>query len=152
MPKDLKSRIASATAEATKAPSLIPGDVTPPPPKEEEAVPALKDLITDKRDYLTIRRLITADLELADQIRGLKAAQKPLVTQIKNLLGKNKVNRALMDDAKVNYYSGIRKSIKGAKLLERGVSPEDIVYATEEKTVYTLKITRVGHEDEGEDE
>ena len=70
---DLKQRMASATAAS--APSLVPEQLNPPPPKEEEVTPTLQELITDRKDFLALKRLVNEDIAGADGAAAGAAAR-----------------------------------------------------------------------------
>ena len=146
MPRTLQQRMNDASA----SPSMIPPEATPaPPPKEEPVLPQLNTLIADKRDYLLLKRLIEEDLPWKAQASQAAKERKSIEDKIKKLLGKHQVGLALMDDIRINYYSGERESLDKGLLLAQGVSPAQIIAATKKKPIYTLKITR-GKEEEDE--
>jgi hypothetical protein len=104
--------------------------------------------MADKRDYLLLRRLVAASIEFAKQDKAAADARKPLTNQIKNLLGKYQVGKAVTEEARINYFESGRESIKGDLLLAAGVSPAIIAGATKKTVSYTLKLTAVGEEEE----
>jgi hypothetical protein len=145
---DLKQRMAAATAAS--APSLVPEYLNPPPPKEEEMIHTLQELVTDKKDLLALKRLINEDIALKEVEANAKKQRKPLISKMKNLLGKYSVGKALLDDIRVNYFTTSRSSIKADLLLANGVSPAVIQKCTVTSDVYTLKLSR-GKDEEGEE-
>jgi len=143
---DLKQRMASATAAS--APSLVPEQLNPPPPKEEEVIPTLQELITDRKDFLALKRLVNEDIALKEVEANAKKQRKPLISKMKNLLGKYHVGKALLDDIRVNYFATGRSTIKADLLLDNGVSPAVIQKCTITSEVYTLKLSRGKDEEE----
>lgn len=143
--RSLKERIAQVAGQAA-APSMVPAQTVPPPPKE--TVPALSDIVQDKKDMLLLKRLIEQSVELADEEQALRKKREPLTKQIKNLLGKYEISKAECDDIHVSYYTVPRSSIKADKLLELGVLPAVIAKATVTTESYTLRISRRGEDEE----
>ena len=131
------------------APNLNPNfSVTPPPAKEKEIIPDLKDLVEQRKDYLELKRLITTSLELAEQERLIKKQRDPISSRIKDLLGTYKIGKAQVEGCRVNYFSGERRSIDASLLLANGVQPRVIEASTKVSVVYTLKITSQENDDD----
>ena len=156
MPDSLEERMALATSVG--APSMVP-DFNPPPAKVVEVIPTLQELVTDPKDYLTLKRLCFESKEYGHTQREAAKLLKPITARIKILLGKYRVGKALDGDVRINYYSGERRSINPDKLqnklLTLGMLPdtikEVITAATKVKESYTLKITEVGQTDDETD-
>ncbi len=138
--------------------SLVPDEVIPPPEKEEEIVPQLTDIITDRAERLKLIRMIQLQLPLAEQEKAIKNARKPLVDGIKKILGKFQVSKAAWEGHIINYFTGKpRRSISESKLIlaltKRGMQPSKIKEILEESIevgnpIYTLRIRVAGAEEE----
>jgi hypothetical protein len=113
---------------------------TPPPPKEEEVIPQIPDLVKGK-DLLTIRRLMTEHLTLGDTISKAKKERDKITAQLKVLAGKYKIGKAEFEGDTLTYYSSQRSSILPALLLANGVQPEIITASTKTSTSYSLKVS-----------
>jgi len=144
--KTLAERTKEAVAATATAPSMVP-DLPAPPPKEEEVVPSVKDLIHNKKDLLTLRRLMTEHISLSAVEREAGSKKKKITEQIKKLAGTYQIGKADYDGDRINYYSSERKTIKPDLLLAQGVQPNIILKATETTVSYALKITQA--KDEG---
>lgn len=141
--ESLRKRMDAVSAGA--APSLVP--FVPPPAKEEEVIPDLKEIMSQKKDYLEAKRLILRSIELAEAEKPIKKEREQITAKLKNLLGRSGVAKAMVEDIRVNYYAGERSSIDGGKLLTLGVAPSIIREATNVTTTYTLKLTRQAEEE-----
>ena len=144
---DDKGQVSSPLSEQHEATAAAIG-VVPPPPKQEESIPELKNLITDKKDYLELKRLVTASVQLQQQEAEIKKARKPVTDRLKNLLGKYAVGKAQLDEARINYFASERKTITPAALLAHGISPNIIQACTTVTQSFTLKITTGKDDDE----
>jgi len=149
-----KATLPKAVQEIAKevAPSLVPDGLKliPPPPKpKDELPPDLKQLVQDKKDYLTLARLIEEDMPWKAQQKEAEGKRKGIEIKIKNLLGKHKVGEAMLGDVRVSYYSGERSTIKADKLLAAGVPIQTIMACTEKSTSFTLRLSK-REEKEGE--
>lgn len=127
--------------------SMVPEKILPPPKKEEDA-PDIRDLITSSADRLKILRLSEEIVELGEAEKVAKKAKEPLVLQLKKLLGDNEVGRATVGDYKLVYYNCPRHTLSKEKLLEHGVKPAIIEDSMVHKDVYTLKVSRLGQEED----
>ncbi len=143
-------------------PRLVdPRDVVPPPEREEEAVPNLEDLITDRKIRLEAIRLLTAEREWAEQESEAKKQRKPLTTKLKNILGKNNVSLAVWDDWRINYYATegratINREKLTAVLLGAGLPTQQVQSIISASTdisspSYTLRITKSKGAEEGDE-
>jgi hypothetical protein len=145
--KTLEERLKGVAAAG--APSMIPvSDPPPPPPKVEEVIPQLSDLIQDRKKRLEMARLVSAHGELGEQVSTLNKQRDKLTAAIKKLAGENSIAKCISGDWQVNYFASTRESIKKDKLLALGVSPGVILAATAITHPLTLKVTRIGEEDE----
>lgn len=128
--------------------NLNPEDVTPPPPKESEKLPDMREVIADAKDRLKLIRLTEAHVAFGIAEREAKKAKAPLTTQIKDILGRNSASKLMVEGTRLNYFNAPRSSIKGDLLLQHGVSPKIIAECTVTSDAYTLKITPAGEDDE----
>jgi len=149
MTNELKQRLQEA---APPAPSMVPVAKEHPiaPPPQEEKTPQLSDLISDKKDLLLLRRLIEEDMPWKEQAAEAAKMRKPLETKIKNILGKHKVGKALLDDIRVSYFGAERSVLDKELLLSNGVAPAVILASMKKSTSYTLRISK-SKEEETED-
>src|ERR1043166_8252064 len=93
--KTINERLEEVRAAA--APSMVPQpiDITPPPPKEEEVIPQLSDLVQDRKKRLEIARLVAQQGELGRQISALSKERDKLTPTIKKLMGDNHIGKCL---------------------------------------------------------
>jgi len=134
--------------------------ITPPPSKEEETVPELTAIITDRKTQLELVRYLTKERELAEAEIVAKRERKPLTRRIKDILGKNKVSRALWEGWTINYYATDgRVTIKEIDLvnalLAAGLKDEQIhsiksACVKYGKPSYTLRIQKPDEKEEDE--
>lgn len=151
--KPLRERIKELAAQS--APSMVPSprEVPPPPPeKEVEVLPSIVDLVEDRKTRLEIVRLVNEYGSLGEELKPLKKRQKQLSDRLKVLVGKAGIGKAASGDWRINYYSGERSTLKATLLLALGVSVDTISAATEIKSTYTLRITRLDEEDSNGEE
>jgi hypothetical protein len=143
--KELKAKMQAATSDA--APSMVPDFNAPPPYKEKEAPPDIKDVIPVSADRLKILKLIREYAELNETKREVEAQLKPLSNRIKSLMGAYHVGSMVCDDRTISYYAVPRSKLNKEMLLGAGVSPEIIQRCTQTSVSYTLRVSRPGEED-----
>jgi hypothetical protein len=136
--QDLKDRL-SAIQKGAAAPSMVPE--SPPPPPVRDEIPDLANLMSDRKRYLQILRMVNEYGELAAQKKIVETRQKEISAVMKEVVGSLQVSKADVGDFRVNYFTSYRSSIDSNRLLEKGVQPSVIEYATKSTPVVTLKIT-----------
>ena len=150
--KSLAERISEVKTK-TSAPSLVPAGIEPKVKKEHiaEVLPDIKDVVADPRVRDALKPLIAQRAVLYFQERELKAAKKPIVEKVKQLL-KQKASKFMVGENRVVLHYCIHRSVSADKLLALGVSPATIKAATEEKESLQLKVTppSVDEVDDGE--
>ena len=145
---DLKRRMEEQTAGARKsAPSMVPDYDRKQhrhyaPPKEEEVLPELQELVTDARDLDVLQGAINLHAAYNSEKHKLEKAMAPLADTIKSLLDDYQVSKAQCGDCRVSYYRVHRSAIKADLLLAHGVSPATIEASTVVSESATLKITK----------
>jgi len=159
----LKERI--KIIQAQSAPSLVPDrreeekqKPEAPPEKEQEVIPQLSDVVTDKKKALQISALVAQLGALNAQIAPLNKVKKTLTEKVKVWAGQLQIGKALAGEWKINYFSAPRATLNEdmliAALLKRGTQPKEIhaIVAESTKTSdgYTLRVTAADAEDEGE--
>jgi len=125
----------------------------PAPPEEDEPVPQLNQLVTQPAKRLTILRKVQRCQEINDELSPLVKEKKRLSNELKILLGQHSISRCMVDDISVNYFSSVREgSIKMELLLQNNV-PMSVIKASKgpDKTVHTLRIGRVGGDEDEEE-
>ena len=150
--------------QAQSAPSLVPDrreeTVKPeaPPEKEQEIIPQLSDVVTDKKKALQISALVAQLGALNAQMTPMNKLKKSLTEKVKVWAGQLQIGKALAGEWKINYFSAPRATLNEdmliAALLKRGTQPKDIhaIVAESTKTsdCYTLRVTAADAE-EGEE-
>jgi hypothetical protein len=147
MESSLKDRVAKVGRSAGV--DMNPNRPIPPPPKEEDIPPDIRELVTGP-DLRSLTVMVTEHAELGMQISGVKKQRDALSAKIKNLLGKHEISQCMCEGNRVNYYGGERHTIKSSLLLDHGVSPAVIEACTEVKVTYTLRITPPGSDNRDE--
>lgn len=120
----------------------------PPPPEPEEQIPDIRDFDLPSATRLQLVRLTEEHRELGDQAGEIKKQRDQLTSKIKKILGEYKVGKALVGDLRVTYFNAPRTSLNKIKLMENGVTVKQIQASEETKDSYTLRISRVGQEEE----
>lgn len=121
----------------------------PRPEEDREPIPQLNQLISNPSQRLMVLRKVTRFQELKDSLTPILKEQAKLKDEIKDLLGQHQIDKCMIDDLRVSYYGSTRSTLKKELLLEEGVSAATIAKCTVPgKTSYTLKIARVGEEEE----
>lgn len=143
----LKDRLSKVAGKSGV--NLNPEDVAPPPVKEVEKIPDMREVIVDAKERLKLMRLIEAHVAFGIQEKEAKKARAPLTIQIKDILGRNNASKLMVDGNRINYFNSPRSTIKGDLLLAHGITPKVIAECTVTSDAYTLKITPPG---EGDDE
>lgn len=143
--QSLADRLKSVSKSASV--SMVPEKIAPPPKKEEE-LPDIRELVTSSADRLKILRLSEEITELGETERAAGKAKAPLVAQLKKLLGDYEVGRAAVGEFRLAYYNCPRHTLSKEKLLENGVRPAVIEASTVHKDVFTLKVSRKGEEED----
>lgn len=128
---------------AAAAPSMVPEKLAPPPEKEEERIPDIKELIRDTKTRLKLARLVQQEAEYAEEEKVARKAREPLTAAIKQILGEAEVGKAQVADFVVNYYNSPRESLDKILLMQNGVSPDVIARSTKRTDCYTLRINRI---------
>lgn len=154
----LQERLDRALKVAQTGASLLPEENIPPPPKEEEVIPALSEVIPDAAVRLRLIRMLREQLPWQQQESAAKKARKPLVTAIKKILGQFKVGKAAWDGNIINYFaSKPRRTVDEAKLIIAlsgvGLQPRQIQTVLAAcvdvgNPTYTLRIVESGGEEE----
>ncbi len=147
----LEDRLKASVRKAQKGESLVP-DMTPPPAAEKGTIPDIRELISAAPLRLKLVRLTEEMGTLGEEEARIRKARTKLGDQIKKILGENKVGRAVVGDFQVNYFNAPRETLSVDKLLQNGVSPLIIARSKTMKDAYTLRISRVGEEEEEESE
>lgn len=147
IPQSLQDKMKAAVGGA--APSLTPGPRPLPPAKEVETLPDISEVIEGVADRLALKRLVADSVALAAQEKEIKAMRAPITNNIKNILAKYEVGKAMCGDARINFYTVPRSSLSKDLLLRAGVTPAVIAACTVTTQTATLRIT-VGQEDDGE--
>jgi hypothetical protein len=137
-------------------PKAAPQTIAPPPPKEEEKLPRLEDIISNRKDRIELIRILDQERAFAQQELEAKKARRPLTNKIKNILGTYHVSRASWLDWDINYYSIPRTTLDQkdlrAALLTVGLTTDQIrgVFAacTKVSESYTLRIRQHGEAEE----
>jgi len=134
---------------------VLAEEVIPPPEKEEEEIPQLDQVITDRKQRLEMIRLIQSDLEWKVKESEAKKARKPLSSAMKKILGKWEIRKALWNGYSINYFDSSRTSIDKddlvnalSSLLQPTQIKNVLKACIKESTFYTLKITPPGREDD----
>ena len=136
---DLDERVKKATSPPV---NLNPVERVPaPPPKEEEIVPDLTELISDKGEQKSIRQLVSQYLGWAQQSKEAEREKKSISTKLKTFVGNYGIARMLVDGNNVSYFNAARSTIKAELLLQHGISPQVIEACTVTTDAYTLRIT-----------
>lgn len=125
------------------APSMVP-KYNPPPPKEEEIIPDIRELVDNTADLNSLTRLITESAEWAAQEKEAKRIREPITKRIKYLLGRYGVGRCVSNGLMVNYYNAPRATLSREALLSYGVSSKTLDACTVIKDSFTLRITAPG--------
>lgn len=144
----LKRELENAAASAA-----VSMNIPAPPPKEEEVIPDLSEIVKDRKMRLLVARKAAELGELSEQISKLEKQQDTMSKELKKLVGTLKIGKAISGEWRINYYGGVRKSIKAALLLAAGITQATINACTKQTDTYTLKVTRLGEKEEegGED-
>lgn len=149
-PKVLTMRQRIQAVAAASAPSMVP---TPyekpeaPPEKEEEVIPAVSDLIPDKKALLDLARMVARHGEIGAAKSPLGKEQKKLTEKIKLIVGKYKVGKAMCGLWRINYYNAPRETLDEGLLLAAGVPLATIQACKVSKDSYTLRISQNDSED-----
>ena len=120
----------------------------PPPAKEAEIIPDVRELIDDVKTRNLLAKLVTQSIDWQQTEKEAKKAREPITTQIKKILGDYEVGKAVCNGYRLNYFNSPRSSISKELLLSNGVSPAIITKCTTTSNSYTLRITAPGEEDE----
>ena len=149
MSPDLQARMRS---QVVSGPSLVPQPSIAPPPRQDEVIPSIQEVVKDAVDRLRLARLVTRHMELSEITDSptVKAAiheKKGIGEQIKKILGKWQVGKATYEGTGLTYYSSPRSAISRSLLLDNGVDPITIDRCTETKYSYNLRITARGGDD-----
>lgn len=132
--------------------SMVPDyKPTPPPVKEEEYLPDIREVVEGKTDQLALIRAIDEMAAWKKQEKEAKTATKPLIALIKNLLGKHGVAKCACDGHIVNYYNAPRSSLSRELLLGHGISPQILEACTVTKDSFTLRVSEPGDKDYSEE-
>lgn len=124
--------------------------VAPPPQKEKEFIPELRDAITNRGQLLMAQRLINEYVLHQETVKTAEAAKKRLSPQIKDILGKADVGKCNYDGRRINYISVPRYTISKDLLLAANVKPQVIVDCTETTYSLQLRITAIKEDEEAE--
>lgn len=156
----LKERLDKALKVAQAGASLLPEETIAPPPKEEEIVPQLSDVIPDAALRLKLIRMLKEQMPWQQQEAAAKKARKPLTAAIKKILGQFQVGKAAWDGHIINYFaSKPRRSVNEAKLIIAltgvGLQPRQIQTVLNTcvevgSPSYTLRIITEGEKEEEE--
>jgi hypothetical protein len=119
---------------------MVP-DFNVPPPKEEEVVPDINELVDNKADQLAIRRLVLSHVDLGKEIKELADQRDKITGQLKVLLSQYKVQKAVSAGCRISYYGVPRSTLDKGLLLNHGVSPKVIEECTVTKISATLRVT-----------
>jgi hypothetical protein len=126
-----------------------------PPPKEVEIIPDLRDLVPDLAKRNRLARLVDQYWEWGIQKKEAEAAQKPLNSSIKEMLGEYGIGKCWHGELKINYYNSSRTTIDRGKLMEEliehvgaDLAASIIDAASVTKDCPTLKISAREEEEE----
>lgn len=144
----LDARIKDSVGK-TSHPSMVPDWNPPaPPPKEEEIVPDIRELVPNPLDRNRLANLIRTSAEFGKMEKEAKTARTPVTAAIKTLLSKYQIGRAVCDGVLINYYNAPRASLSRELLLSSGVSPKTLDACTITKDSFTLRISATGEDDD----
>ena len=144
--KTLNERLKEATKQ--KGADMNPSRPAPPPPKEEEIVPDMADVIADRKERKAVSNLVAQYFLFHAQEKEAAQGKKVVTDQLKKIMGSYGIGLMAVDNNRVNYYQQERSSIKSDLLLDHGVAPSIIEACTKTTTSYGLKITAPGKDEE----
>jgi hypothetical protein len=119
----------------------------PPPKKEEERPPDLREVVQDPTTRLVLAKLMEASLEIGEAQKSLSKQRDLITDKMKSIASDLGISVVCHGDIRLNYYNAPRSRIVAAKLLSLGVSPAIIEQATVVSDSYTLRISRFGQEE-----
>ena len=147
--RSLQDRLKEAT-KGSRA-SLFPDSKTKKV-KEPEIIPDLRELIDSPTVRTKVNRLCQQIHEWSVAEREAKAAKKPLVAVLKELLEREGVDvgKFMVDELRVSTYDMSRSAISRDKLLAHNVSPKVIAECTETSTTKAVRISLQGEKESEE--
>lgn len=157
---DMKEKLAQEREKRLNkaGPGATTLDMNPGTRKKKEAEPlppTIEEIIAQRKatvaEQVRLEALIEAHVGIGKQERALAAEKAKFTTVIKEILNKNpNLHQMQCAASVVQFFAVSRASIKAEKLLERGVSPEDIAAATTTSKSMTLKIRALDDLDDGD--
>lgn len=116
----------------------------PLPPKKEKEEPVSIDSLVSRGVAMEVKALVEESMEYKDTIDAAEKKRAKCTKRLKELVEKNGLESALVNDFKLLYFNAPRSSLDRDLLLMLNVSPKIIQEATVTRDVYTLKITKRG--------
>ncbi len=143
----LEDRLKASVKQVQPDVDLHP--VAAPPPKEEEVIPDLASCIPNRAEALKAVRLAHELGELNRQYSALGKLKDRLSTQLKDIMGKNTVGKAICGEFRLSYFATSRTTLSEKLLLANNVSPLVIQKCKETKEIYQLRVSGIKEEEEG---